>query len=358
MPGLRRQVHRRRYPSPPARPPAARQPPSRNRWWNRATKSIVTTVVTLGAVAGAVSTVISLWPSPDADDSAEVTVRIIPGIPLSEYQHRMESTGTISLKGYSPPADDEPTPEPTVDAGPTETPSPVRTTTPDPTEAPALTRLAPASATEPASAPTTGPPSVINTGRRYSEPIDGPSPTRTTGPSREVDVIEDNSVNTAHVMAVEDAYVSLTGDSSIPSEFIAIGNAVAPSGEPVEPAVAAERIAKVLSDARHAPSATDPAIPDPEPLGVVVSTDLDLSGLRGEALTLSWSMWQEAGGIRLSGDWLNDNLAYRIEPRTDHATTTLDVWIPMPREQGSYFVRVDLRRGPTRIDSGESERFA
>jgi hypothetical protein len=95
----------------------------------------------------------------------------------------------------------------------------------------------------------------------------------------------------------------------------------------------------------------------PEPLGVVVSTDLDLSGLRGKVLTLSWSMWQEAGAVRLSGDWLNDNLAYRIEPRTDHATTTLDVWIPMPREPGSYFIRVDLRSGLTRVDSGESDRF-
>lgn len=333
MPGLRRQVHRHRYPSPPTRPPAARQAAGHSRWWNRATKSIVTAIVTLGAVAGAVSTVVSLWPSPDADDSAEVTVRIIPGIPLSEYQHRMESTGTISLKGYNP-ADDEPTPEPTADAGPSETTSPVRTTTtPDPTETPTSTDPTPDPTAEPWRVPTAEPTSTFDPGPSTGR-IGGPQRTTSPEPSSDVAVGQDDSADSENFNAIGQAYQDLTGGDSIPSEFIAIGNAVTPSGDPVEPAVAAERIAKVLTDARHAPSAADPAIPDPEPLGVVVSTDLDLSGLRGEALTLSWSMWQEAGGVRLNGDWLNDNLAYRIEPRTDHATTTLDVWIPMPREPG------------------------
>jgi hypothetical protein len=319
--------------------------------------------VTLGAVAGAISTVISLWPSPDGDDSAEVTVRIIPGIPLSEYQHRTESARAISLKGYSPPSE-ETTPEPTAHAERSEATSPIQTANPDPTEAPA--------STEPDSAPTADPTSTLTPDPSADQPTD---PRRAVGPSTDpsgipssteearpsptdIDVSYPDAVQEdASFEVIGDAYKNLTGGDSIPSDFIAIGNAITPSGEPVEPAVAAEQIAKVLADARHAHTATDPAIIDPEPLGVVVSTELDLSGLRGKVLTLSWSMWQEAGDIRLSGDWLNDNLAYRIEPRSDHATTTLDVWIPMPREPGAYFVRVDLRSGPTRIDSGESERF-
>ena len=122
MPGGRSRTRRRPRSLSPARSTA----PANNRWWNRATKSIVTAIVTLGAVAGAASTIVSLWPSPDADDSAEVTVRIIPGIPLSEYQHRVASSGTISLKGYSPP-DDEPTPEPTATAEASESGSPAPT---------------------------------------------------------------------------------------------------------------------------------------------------------------------------------------------------------------------------------------
>jgi hypothetical protein len=336
--------------------------PTRNRWWNRATKSILTSVITLGAVAGAISTVISLWPSPDSDDSAEVTVRIIPGIPLSEYQHRMESTGAISLRVYSPP-EEEAIPEPTAPPEPSEATSPVPTASPDPIEASASTRPDPdptADATSVLTAvPFADPTSAVTDGPYRPDQLSGTarrSNSNRSDSSNRSDIVIEPDVDAEGVQTIVEAYEDLT-DSSIPSDFIAIGNAVSPSGEPVAPEVAAAQIAKVLADARHAPSAADPTASDPEPLGVVVSTDLDLSGLRGKALTLSWSMWQEAGGIRLSGDWLNDNLAYRIEPRTDHATTTLDVWIPMPREPGSYFVRVDLRNGPTRIDSGESERF-
>lgn len=331
-----------------------------NRWWNRATKSVLTSIVTLGAVAGAISTIISLWPSPDGDDSAEVAVRIIPGIPLSEYQHRMESIRAVNLKGYSPPLD-ETIPEPTAGAEPSEATSPLPTGRADQTETPVSTLPGPDPIIEPMSTltadPSAGPPTAGTAGPSTA-PTDIPTPTESNRRSRSNNVVvEAPAAQAEGVEEIADAYEGLTGGSPIPSDFIAIGSAISPSGDPVEPAVAAEQIAKILADARHTPSAADPTISDPEPLGVVVSTDLNLSGLRGEVLSLSWSMWQDAGHIRLSGDWLNDNLAYRIEPRADHATTTLDVWIPMPREPGSYFVRVDLRNGPTRIDSGESERF-
>jgi hypothetical protein len=320
--------------------------PTRNRWWNRVTKSIVTSIVTLGAVAGAIGTIVSLWPSPDADDSAEVAVRIVPGVPLSEYQRRVESTGVIALKSYSPP-DEEATTEPTTGAEPSETMSPTPTGGPEPTGAPTSTGSDPDP--DPTSAPTAD---------TLVEPTEGSIPTALgTLSVPGIDVDPPAGSDAVNDEEIDHAYQQLSGGDPVPSDFIAIGSAIGPGGEPVDPAVAAERIARVLADARHGPSATDPGASGPEPLGVVVSTDLDLSGLRGKVLTLSWSMWQEAGEVRLSGDWLNDNLAYRIEPRTDHATTTLDVWIPMPREPGSYFVRVDLRSGLTRVDSGESDRF-
>lgn len=355
MAGRPRRNTRSRRPSPPGTTQRAR--PARTRWWNRLTKSVVTSMVTVGAVAGAIGTVVSLWPSPDADDSAEVAVRIVHGIPLSEYQRRVESAGVVALKGYSPP-DGEEAPEQTGDAEPGEDESPTRTADPDPTGTPTSTRADPSAA-----------PASTRTGSATTvEPTSTPDAEKSTratngsgghGPSATEFIVVDPPAGAEEVALddVKDAYQQANFGAVVPSDFIAIGNAISPSGEPIDPAAAAERIAKVLADARHAPSAAAPASAGPDPLGVVVSTDLDLSGLRGKKLTLSWSMWQVAGGVRLSGDWLNDNLAYRIEPRTEHATTTLDVWIPLPREPGSYFVRVDLRDGPTRIDSGESERF-
>jgi hypothetical protein len=334
----RRNTPRRR----PSRPPTPG--PTRNHWWNRVTKSIVTSIVTLGAVAGAIGTIISLWPSADADDSAEVTVRIVPGIPLSEYQRRAESAGVVALKRYSPPDGDE-TPELTASAEPTDATPPTQTADPDPTEEPISTQAGPDPTDDPV---------IVYTADPFTDPTDDSDADRLGPASDSVEIDPPIGDAADAVEQIEEEYQQISDGDAVPSNFIAIGNAIGPNGEPVDPAVAAEQIAKVLADARRAPSTSDP---DPEPLGVVVSTDLDLTGLRGKVLALSWSMWQEAGDIRLSGDWLNDNLAYRIKPQSDHTTTTLDVWIPLPREPGSYFVRVDLRSGATRIDSGESERF-
>lgn len=50
-------------------------------------------------------------------------------------------------------------------------------------------------------------------------------------------------------------------------------------GNPVPPDVAAERVLEILRNAR-----TD----GDEPLGVVVTTDVDLAGLRGEPVFLTW----------------------------------------------------------------------
>jgi hypothetical protein len=315
----------------------------------------VAVIVTLGSVAGAISTVISLWPSPDANDSAQVTVRIVPGVPLSEYQRRVESAGVIVLKGYSPP-DDVGTAEsaPSAELSEAAAPTPTATADPDP-DAPASPP--PDAVTDLGSNPDDlvlveppediGPIDPTDDIVTVEPPVSsGPDEFRTDGVVVEPELDHDVAVG-----QINQNLEAIMGDS-VPSEFIAIGNSIGSNGELIDPAVAAERIAKVLTDARHIPTATEP-----EPLGVHVSTDLELTGLRAEKLTLTWSLWQAAGDVRLSGDWLNENLAYRIEPRTDHATTTLDVWIPMPREPGTYFVRVDLRSGPTRIDSGESERF-
>jgi hypothetical protein len=64
-----------------------------------------------------------------------------------------------------------------------------------------------------------------------------------------------------------------------------------------------------------------------------VTADLELAGLRGKPVLLSWSMWQQGGNKRLYGDWLNRNLAYRLEATTDR-DTTLDLWIRCRRHPG------------------------
>jgi hypothetical protein len=138
------------------------------------------------------------------------------------------------------------------------------------------------------------------------------------------------------------------------TDSIVAAKCLSPDGEPVEPAVAAERVLQVLHDARTTQSTGEEP---PEPLGVVVSSDVELIGLRGTPVTLSWEMWQTGGAVRLHGDWLNSNLAYRLQAVTDHDTVTIDMWVPLPKPPGPYFVRVDINSGNTRLASADSEPF-
>jgi hypothetical protein len=90
---------------------------------------------------------------------------------------------------------------------------------------------------------------------------------------------------------------------------------------------------------------------------VVVTADLELAGLRGRPVLLSWSMWQKGGKVRLFGDWLNSNLAYRLEATSDRDTTSLDLWIPLPKSPGPYLVRVNLTAAQSPLASAESQPF-
>jgi hypothetical protein len=134
-------------------------------------------------------------------------------------------------------------------------------------------------------------------------------------------------------------------------------------GNPVAPAVAAERVVELLRGARSTggekPQGEKPGGEKPkgEPLGVVVSADLELAGLRGKPVLLSWSMWQQGGKKRLYGNWLNNNLAYRLKATTDQDTTTLDLWVPLPKSRGPYFIRVSLTTAESVLASADSPLF-
>jgi hypothetical protein len=135
------------------------------------------------------------------------------------------------------------------------------------------------------------------------------------------------------------------------------------NGNPVAPDVAAQQVIRILKDARTTSgdqssqdqdSANQPV---GEPLGVVVSADLELAGLRGRPVLLSWSMWQQGGKKRLLGSWLNRNLAFRLEASTDDDTTSVDLWIPLPKAPGQYFIRATLTADQSTLASADSQPF-
>jgi hypothetical protein len=140
--------------------------------------------------------------------------------------------------------------------------------------------------------------------------------------------------------------------------LVAKGESIALDGTPVEPEVAAERLVKLLRNTRRTGGSGSRAR---EPLGVFVTVNLDLIGLRDREVLLSWSMFGGEGvAKRVHGDWLNDNLAYVLKATSDRDSTFQLIWIPLPRSSGPFRVQVHLRstahRWPARPATRSTER--
>jgi hypothetical protein len=320
-------------------------PARRSRWWKR----VNTAILAAGGLAAAVLAIVALvqWALPDSEpdleNSAQFTaVNIVPSVPLSEYEQRttlveaalLEDAGRAPapvLRLVSDAGGGQPAPSTT--AAPPTTP---RSTT---TAGPSTTAPSTSSRSTTSGSTTTSRPSM--TGSSTSGP---PGPQQNGGispPTTQPELVEIGKE------VAEDV------DCPDPAECQAVRDMVAASsvdldGNPVPPDVAAERVLEILHNAR-----TD----GHEPLGVVVTTDLDLAGLRGEPVFLTWEMFGYGGSTQLHGEWLNENLAYRIEARTDHDTATVDLWIPLPPDPGPYVVKVKATYAGSGLDSAQTDPF-
>ena len=94
-----------------------------------------------------------------------------------------------------------------------------------------------------------------------------------------------------------------------------------------------------------------------QPLGELVSVDLELAGLKGQPVFLSWWIFQKGGPSHLSGRWLGNFVAYRLEAKTNDDTGTLEMWVPLPKQNGPYFIRVTLTTGKASLASMNSGPF-
>ncbi|HEX7462861.1 MAG TPA: hypothetical protein VF317_11880, partial [Dermatophilaceae bacterium] len=85
------------------------------------------------------------------------------------------------------------------------------------------------------------------------------------------------------------------------------------SANPVSTDVAAERIANLLRETRTRPVAGRKK----EPLGVLLTANVELVGLRGQAVLVTWRIYQAGGTTALFGKWLGTTAAYRLVAGTD-----------------------------------------
>ena len=94
-----------------------------------------------------------------------------------------------------------------------------------------------------------------------------------------------------------------------------------------------------------------------EPLGELVNVNVELSGLRGQPVLLLWSIFQKGGQSNLFGKWLSDFVAYRLAATTNDDTGTLEMWIPLPKQPGPYFIHLTLTTSGANLASMNSGLF-
>ena len=95
-----------------------------------------------------------------------------------------------------------------------------------------------------------------------------------------------------------------------------------------------------------------------DPLGVLVSFDVELLGLRNKEILLRWSIWKASGQGRLFGAWVSSNVAYRLKASAEDDATPLDIWVPLPKVGGSFVVELILTTDGERLARRKTPRFS
>jgi hypothetical protein len=67
---------------------------------------------------------------------------------------------------------------------------------------------------------------------------------------------------------------------------------------------------------------------------------------------------ETSGGQPLFGPWLSRNAAYRLKASAEEDATTQDIWVPLPKSGGSYFVRLILTADGNNLASGTTPTFS
>jgi hypothetical protein len=343
------------------------------RAWNRATKVILGAGALATAIAAVLALAVRFLPSPEHENVARfLTVQPLSQLPLNQYQRRTAAFGTQSdgrlgngarliaaVAGQSSPSaqadpSDEPTPSPTAGTPPpTASPQPSPTVSPGGTPAPTASPGGTASPATTSPTPT-GSPAGLRAGQILSPPPPGISP---KGEHR-------IGTDLVRVVAGEDPTLDLTHHCPECADRLLHLGALDPAGDNRPLQQAGATIASVLQDSQSVPASPGTGSQGTGgsgkrvPLGELVSVNMELAGLQGQPVFLSWSIFQESGQNRLFGRWLSNFVAYRLEATTEDDTGTLEMWIPLPKPPGPYFIRVSLSTDGASLTSMDSGPFA
>lgn len=122
-----------------------------------------------------------------------------------------------------------------------------------------------------------------------------------------------------------------------------------PDGNPLPTEQAVEKVVAFFEHVRKGA--------DADPVGAHLTVDLELTGLRDRTVILSWEIFQKGGGEPLLQEWLSAKPAVRLTPSTDRDSGSVDLWIPVPEDQGKYFVQLELSVDGASLESAVSMPF-
>ncbi len=324
-------------------------------------------MATAGAVATAVSAVVALLPDPDPADRASFTssrVRAPHG--LSDFALRVEFRANPDAAGLAPavprrptalrigplpaPAPPAPSPTDTSSTGPADTASSAGTGGTGSTGTGSTGTGSTVTGSAGTGSTGTGSTGTGGTGSGTTTPTAPPTlsaPRMLSLPADVLDRFAERMVRQEplrefhlpdHLRTVTVTTVGDPAEVVAPSPLVALVDPVDEQGRTVRPATAARRLADRLSATRA--ERRDDGRKDP--VGALVSVDMDLEGLRGQRLLLFWRLFPEAGTRPLPRAWSRPTVAYQLEPGTEHDTASVDLWVPLPRGRGSYVVNLVL----------------
>ncbi|MFC7535242.1 hypothetical protein [Actinoplanes sp. GCM10030250] len=278
--------------------------------------------VALATVITGIAAVPVLWPDPDIEDSAKfISVRFVKNIALSEYRQRVSPPRAAAMTRprvaaylVEPSDEPEPTDPPDDDGG----------------------------ASEPAE-PSLEPPVEPSSEGPVREPARSPSAGGVTSQ------IENECFEQL-------AAADCTGYVTTVAALMMLEN-TAPNGVPLPPDQAAAEVATVVKSARKA--ARKPGKGKRrETLGVVVTAEVELGGLRKRQALVSWSMWQQDGGTPLNDRWRRSNAVVQLTAGSNRDTASFDFWVPLPKARGEYFIRSAISVGGSVLASADTTTFA
>jgi hypothetical protein len=286
-------------------------PPPAEPKWRRTSGKAYRFVLAAGALAGAIAAMQALWPAADTRDIAHLASTAVAGVPYTEYHERAVAPHPMT-NGMRPLSLSV--------ADPSETPTPeISTLSPTEESTTETTETASSGRTQP-------PPTVL----KVPPGLDS----GTTGAAKS---------------ACRTRMVRNFCDQQVPLLIIPTDD----QGERLTAAQVVQRQDELFKTMRTVKVARTHKA---DPVGVVVTADVELAGLRGKDVRLSWAMWQKNGDT-LGPDWLTEHLAYRMKATSEDDTASFDFWIPLPKSPGSYFVRSRLSTGTATLATADSEPF-